>query len=374
MRILYLTYGTQSGVITNLCKALSRQGVHVTVFNVAENLRYRMIKSKFPSLAPHNLLNIALAFLQYKNNWKRYFKRTEYAFKFMTKEAQKYIKANHNKFDMVMQSGVLFSSSFEQLDIPYCLYLDHTHAISKKYPPINGLPNSQCATRKWELLEKQVYEATNCIFTMSQFVKDSLINDYGISQDKIKVIGAGPNLNYFPDFNNKQYDGKTILFIGKDFYGKGGKIMLEAFQMVRKKIPNTRLIIIGDPKEKLPIYQEGVEIKGFINSKDIGEFYQEASIFALPTLREAFGLVFLEAMAYGLPCIGTDIEAIPEIIENGKTGFTVPILDSKKLAEKIIILLSDKGLMKKMGKEGRCKVMEIFNWGKVAEKIAMNVK
>ncbi|MFA5014850.1 MAG: glycosyltransferase [Actinomycetota bacterium] len=369
MRILYLTYGTQSGVIKYLCRALSKQGAHITVFNVADNLRYRMIKFKFPSFVPHNLLNLALAFLQYKNDWKQYFKRTEYAFKFMSKEAQKYIEKNHNKFDMVMQSGVLFSASFQQLDIPYCLYLDHTYAISKRYSSLRDLPSSQCTTRKWELLEKKVYEVANCIFTMSQFVKDSLINDYGISQDKIKVIGAGPNFDYFPELSNKQYDGKTILFIGKDFYRKGGKVLLEAFQIVRKKIADARLIIIGDPKEKVPIHQEDVEIKGFINSKDIGQFYQEASLFVLPTLREPFGLVFLEAMSYQLPCIGTEIEAIPEIIKDGRTGFLVPPKNSNVLAEKIIILLNNKNLMMEMGKEGCCKIRENFNWDKVAERM-----
>ena len=102
--------------------------------------------------------------------------------------------------------------------------------------------------------------------------------------------------------------------------------------------------------------------------------YRQASLFVLPTLREAFGLSFLEAMAHQLPCIGTNIQAIPEIIDNEKTGFTVPILDETKLAEKIILLLKDEKLMKKMGDEGYNKIKEYFNWNLVASRMLSEVE
>jgi len=92
-------------------------------------------------------------------------------------------------------------------------------------------------------------------------------------------------------------------------------------------------MIVGPANE---IKGKGVEYKGPVLPSDMPEIYRKASIFVLPTLREPFGLAFLEAMSFGLPCIGTDIEAIPEIIDNEKDGFIVPKFNANKLAGKII--------------------------------------
>jgi len=85
-----------------------------------------------------------------------------------------------------------------------------------------------------------------------------------------------------------------------------------------------------------------------------------ASVFAMPSIQENFRHVFLEAMAYKTPCIGTAVDAMPEIIENGKTGFLVPPNDHKELADKLILLLEEENLMKRMGEPGRRRVEKYF--------------
>ena len=84
---------------------------------------------------------------------------------------------------------------------------------------------------------------------------------------------------------------------------------------------------------------------------------------------EPFGLVFLEAMAYKLPCIGTNRDAMPEIIQDGKNGFLVPTGDSRSLAEKIIFLLKNSSQMKQMGDYAQRYVKEHFLWEKTTERI-----
>jgi glycosyltransferase involved in cell wall biosynthesis len=209
---------------------------------------------------------------------------------------------------------------------------------------------------------------------MSAFTKNALIKHYGIEKDRIIVIGAGPNLENFPETKERHYDGETVLFVGKDFYRKGGETMLSAFKIVRKEIPEAKLFIVGDSRQKLRIAQEGVENKGLLTFKEVEKLYLKASVFALPTLREAFGLAYLEAMAYKLPCIGTNLEAIPEIIEDGYTGFLIEKYDIKALAEKIVLLLKDTNLARVMGERGYQKVRANFDWDMVAEKILQNVK
>src|SRR4029453_4876182 len=77
---------------------------------------------------------------------------------------------------------------------------------------------------------------------------------------------------------------------------------------------------------------------------------------------EAFGLSFLEAMSFGLPCIGSDIEAIPEIIGDGETGFLVPPGDPGALAAAMDRLLRDPKRARAMGEAGRARVVQRFGW------------
>lgn len=87
------------------------------------------------------------------------------------------------------------------------------------------------------------------------------------------------------------------------------------------------------------------------NDKEV--YWENADLFVFPTLNEAFGLVLLEAMEHGLPCIGTDEGGINDIIDNGKTGFIVPSGDAESLSVSIGKLLTDSSMREKMGESGR---------------------
>lgn len=86
---------------------------------------------------------------------------------------------------------------------------------------------------------------------------------------------------------------------------------------------------------------------------DKEEYWRSADIFVFPTLNEAFGLVLLEAMEHGLPCIGTNEGGINDIIDNGKTGFIVPSGNSELLSVSIGKLLNDSRMRETMGDRGR---------------------
>ncbi len=132
-----------------------------------------------------------------------------------------------------------------------------------------------------------------------------------------------------------------ILFVGKTFVPKGGPELLEAFARVRRAHPAARLAIVASSAPAaLP---PGATFHGLLGKEALARLYATASIFALPTRREAFGLSFVEAMAFGLPAIGSRIEAIPEIIADGETGLLVPPGDPAALAEAISTLLGRPG-------------------------------
>lgn len=364
MKILYLTLGSQSGVVEYIAKEFAKKNISVDILDVSRALSFRSRRFRFPSLKLRDLTNSFLSIIQFGREWKKYFKFTDFAFRTMTTYAESFI--NKNRYDMILQAGAIFAPSHNHLSLPYALYIDHTHKISQSYVTNEYLKPPAHVSVSWMEMEGKVYKNASLIFSMSNNVKKSLMNDYGISEDKIVVVGAGPNFDGIPSDFDKRYDNKRILFIGDNFLAKGGDVLMKAFRLVKKEIPDTQLAIVGC---KPDISEGGVGIKGWLNKEDLIREYKAASLFVLPTFREAFGISFLEAMAYKLPCIGSNIEAIPEIIDEGKTGFTVPVNDPALLSKKILLLLRNKNLIQQMGGNGYKKIIERFNWGRVVDNI-----
>ena len=89
----------------------------------------------------------------------------------------------------------------------------------------------------------------------------------------------------------------------------------------------------------------------------------------MPSLYEPFGIVFGEAMAHRCPCIGTNICAMPEIIDHGRTGFVVPPRDSVTLARHIVALLKEPAMAKQFGERGYQKYLADLTWDAVAGKM-----
>jgi len=374
MRILYLCAGTHSGIVTFQTEALREWGAEVECFDVGEHFGYRMKRVKLPSLRPGNVWNSLVALRRWGRDWRGHFGRTDFAFRLLSARARRFWAANEHRFDVVIQSGAMWHGAPECRKIPYVIHTDHTYAISKSYPPQDGLPMSADASARWEEMERACYHDADLIFPMSDFVKRSLANDYGVTESRIAVTGGGPNLAVPDQCPPQDPDGKTLLFVGKDFPRKGGPQLLEAFAQVRAEIPEAKLIVAGPAH---PVLAPGVEWHGALRHDEMPALYQRSRIFVLPSLREPYGISFLEAMAHGLPCVGTRVEAIPEIIDNGRTGLLAEPGDPTALAEAVLALLKDPGLSASMGAAGYAKVREELNWrtvtGRMLEQLRRTV-
>jgi len=115
---------------------------------------------------------------------------------------------------------------------------------------------------------------------------------------------------------------------------------------------------------------DGVEVVAPTYDREfIANLYRRADIFILPSRLETWGDVLLEAMAFGLPCVGVSGEAMDEIIENGKTGFVVPPENVEALSGAIGQLIGDKSLRVGMSRAARRRVEEIFTWDHVVERM-----
>ncbi len=357
MRLLYLHYGPQSGVTASISAALAASGAEVLLANPTERFMYQLVPGwKIPNPRPVVIRAVAEALRTHGVRWKPYYLHTRFAFDHLSALAGEAIRAAAP--DAVIQAGVLFSPGLRP-EVPYHLYLDHTRAIAERYPAAPGLAPAVAYEAGWRARERAVYRGAAAIFTMSEFVRLSLCEDYGVDPARVRVVGAGPNVSPGPSELGLARE-PLVLFVGKAFVPKGGPELLEAFARVRRAHPAARLALVSSSAPAtLPA---GATFHGLLDKEGLARLYATASVFALPTRREAFGLSFLEAMAFALPVVGSRLEAIPEIVADGETGLLVPPGNPAALADALSSLLADPTRARRMGAAGRARVAERFSW------------
>jgi len=145
---------------------------------------------------------------------------------------------------------------------------------------------------------------------------------------------------------------------------------------VQERLPTARLVVIGDGPEHGALaelvqrLQLGavVQLLGALaDDGAVRAWYRRCSVFCLPSIQEGFGIVFLEAMASGLPVVSTTATAIPELVPHGQAGLLVPPRDPPALAEALHNLLTDAALQARCRAFGREHVGP-FSWDRVAER------
>ena len=240
-----------------------------------------------------------------------------------------------------------------------------------------------------EIFYRYLCKDGNLVLSLSEFSKQNISSAYGIKPSKIEVMYAGVDDAFFKtdksslkntmdkeDYQSPLKKPFHLLFSGRlnGKQQKGVDILLKAMPLILKEHEVMLDIIGGGPRleqyttlaQQLGI-EGSVRFRGFIPHEIMPAEYSAADLFVFPSRRESFGLVLAEAMASGLPVVSTTAGAIPEVVEDGKTGMLVPPDDPEKFARAVIVLLDDPELMKKMGLAGKQKVQEQFTWKKVAQ-------
>ena len=356
-----------SGINANLFATLSKKHEVIGI-----------IDNKFSGISRYyNILN---AFLKtpgyskylhplheiYSGNVSYYAYRTKYYLFKRHKMFEKQLKLfDNNNYDLILQTTWM-PPIIEKSRNVRCVFTSFTTKMSENEYPQWARFLDEADRNLYVEYETKTFNNASCIFTTSEYTKKAIIRDYNVDGEKIYVVYNGINVKEVSGNTKKKYD-KTILFVGFDFERKGGPTLIRAFEILKKTIPDAKLIMVGaNPDINIP----DVKIMGSLSHPDVVKLYQQCSVFAMPSLSEPFGIVFLEAMANKLPCVGCTVNAMPEIIEDGKTGFLIEPNNHEQLAEKLILLLKDEKLMKRMGDAGRRRVEEVFTWDKVVERIS----
>ena len=302
--------------------------------------------------------------------------------------AQKAVDDQCFNTDAVLQIGATFRVMTPK-GLPLALYCDSNIKLAEAGAEAGlseaSMLNSK-SLRGVEARERSVYMAADRIFTMSHRLRRSFLEDFLVPEAQVHTVHPGPNfpIGQEPAVPERALNGEpVVLFIGSDFERKGGELLLNAFSRVRSILPEAELLVVGP--DEIPLSADdprrrGVNLLGFLNKTtphgqaELYNAYGRAKVFCLPTRFEPFGIVFLEAMHYKLPCIGPDAWAVPEIIEEGSTGLLFKPDDVQGLASVLVALLTDPQRASRMGEAGRRRLENEFSWSLAAKRIAAELQ
>lgn len=329
-------------------------------------------------------LGAALTFAIDRRRWGTRFHLSGPPFRLRSRRAARQIAAERRRLDVILQVGATFQP-LGRGAIPHFLCCDSNIRMAERGAAW-GHSDAASLTRRElagvEARELDVYRHAAGIFTLSERLRRSFIEDLGLAPGRVHAVHAGPNFDVARIPRTLPRDDPshppTILFVGRQFHRKGGDVLTAAFRRVRERIPDARLMIAGPPS--LPAREPGITLLGDLNknqsagSAALVAAYGSADVFCLPTRFEPFGIAFIEAMYFGLPCIGTDAWAVPEMIADGETGFTVPIDDVDALTDRLLRLLGDRTLARTMGVAGRARAERHFTWQRVIERMTQAIQ
>jgi glycosyltransferase involved in cell wall biosynthesis len=307
-------------------------------------------------------------------------------------KAKKKIKEiyNYQGIDIVHYTNdVMFlSHPIDDLNIPIISTVHHPWAAERKFfrKQTNFLGYLRYAWGKkiyyLEWLEKKICENSDRIMAVSNYTAKSIINEYQISSKKVAVVPNAVDTKRFnPNVDCREVRERLsllsepiVLYVGKLDYHKGVEYLIKGFASVVKDFPDAKLVIVGDgPTRKNTEYlldtyklRNSVIFIGRVSDEDLPKYYAASDLVVLPSLMEGFGIVLLEAMACGKPCVATKVGGTEEAVVNNETGLIVPPADQNSIYNAIRTLLLDKNLSKKFGKNGRKRVLKNFTPDRVA--------
>ncbi|MEM3731853.1 MAG: glycosyltransferase family 4 protein [Candidatus Bathyarchaeia archaeon] len=192
--------------------------------------------------------------------------------------------------------------------------------------------------------------------------------------EKIFVIPNGVDSDFFKPSSK---DPNLITWVGRLVPEKGLVYLLYAMREIVRVHPNVKLFVIGGGPLEARLVKLADELSlsgnvrfvGSVGRAEVARFLSRSSIFVFPSLREGLPLSVLEAMACGVPVVGSDIPGINDVIVNGGNGLLAPAKNSEALADAVLTLLNDAELRKKMGQNARNLIIEKYSWDKIIYKI-----
>lgn len=233
-------------------------------------------------------------------------------------------------------------------------------------------------------LERHNVRHADGVLATSIYCRDAIAYCYGVPVERICCVPEGVDLAYWQDVaavEPRSSDGATILCVAHQYPRKHVADLLRALPIVRRAIPQAHAVIVGGGPQHAMLrglmerlgLAPAVQLLGNVpDDMQVARLYRHADVFCLPSVQEGFGIVFLEAMANGLPVVATTSSAVPEVIPDQRAGILVAPGDVRALAQALIELLQDPERCAAMGVFGMNYVKQ-YDWGCVAERFLAQV-
>jgi phosphatidylinositol alpha-1,6-mannosyltransferase len=208
----------------------------------------------------------------------------------------------------------------------------------------------------------------------SRFTLEQLRTRQGLNPSKLALVPHGLEPGFADsglDRDEPSPSGLILTVARLAEAGKGIDTVIRALPKVLQAVPGASYIVVGEGCQRACLEQlaaqsgvhDRVHLVGRQGEQELKNCYRKADVFVMPSRQEGFGIVFLEAMAFGKPVIGAAFGGIPDIVVDGVTGFLVKYGDVEALAERLICLLRDPDLRARMGLAAQQRVRENYTFG-----------
>ena len=209
---------------------------------------------------------------------------------------------------------------------------------------------------------------------VSEAVKEMALRSLHLPLERTRTILNGINIDNFKLIASpRKADQPTVLQVGRFYREKGHEFSLQAFLILKEKIPGVQLILVGDGPLRSEMEQFAVELRisdsvRFLGERDdIPDLLSMADIFWMPSLHEGLPIAALEAMATGLPIVASSVGGLKELVTDSENGLLVQPRDAGALAESTIKLLANKELRERIGANARQMVDSKYSISKTAD-------
>jgi glycosyltransferase involved in cell wall biosynthesis len=281
--------------------------------------------------------------------------------------------------DIVFSPGSL-PIAYLRSEKPIVFWTDATFAgMVDFYPQFSNL----CAEtiRNGNKMEQLALSNCRIAIYSSEWAASTAIQNYDVDPAKIKVVPFGANVvcnRNLQDIdliiNNKNFDTCKLLFVGVDWFRKGGDFALAVADLLNQRGIRTELHIVGcNPSGRMPDF---VIKHGYVSKKTeesrvfLDKLMSESHFLILPTIADCVPVVFAEACSFGLPSLATNVGGIPTAIQNGKSGQTFPLGENpEKYCDYIESLMSSKQEYNKLALSSFREYVERLNWSSAGKKV-----
>jgi glycosyltransferase involved in cell wall biosynthesis len=237
--------------------------------------------------------------------------------------------------------------------------------------------------------EKSMAEKATLIVTISRYSQSKILEHYGIGADRVRIIANGVDTKKYKPSDSaaprQQFGlGKEpcVLFVGSFIHRKGLPFLVDAAEKIVREQAKTKFLMVGDGPlkgwlldtlRKKNIVQNFVFL-GTLQEDKLIDAYNAADVFVLPSIQEGQGIVLLEAQACGKPVVAFNVGGVKEAVRHNETGFLLESGNTDGLAGKLLELLENDTLRKKMGDAGPRFVTENYTWDLCAQRMLETYK